>query len=808
MKRVVIYIFILCCVFANITPLFAKTYYVKSDSDSTKILYFESDSESVDWAGNFISTDHNLNKFVSEKVKNDNDKVYVLSGEYKLTSAITDNGKKIKFYGGFSGNETTIDSRDIFNNPTKIIQTNNSENVVWLKGDSLIDGFIITHADSKNGNGINIKANTSPTIQNCVVINNSTASYGSGININSGTNVIISNCVIENNSTSANGGGIYTNTNSNLTISNSTVINNNGGGIFINGSATITNSTISNNNSKQGVYCEGNADITLNNCTLVNNSSGEIYSNNGTITLNNSIIFNSDINNFISGVNISYDKCAFPENSINDSALIFISSDWEPVSADSIFNGVQHKIFPINIEGNYEFLKALKNAGKVLESSDQIGVKRWGNTTIGAIEANAELISLSLDIFASSDDIAAGKVLFSKDVTGKFEDDTERILTSGDFLISWDMTPNDIEGIKFQNEVLTVSDEVEAGYYEVKISAVVFSNDVESPKAEKIIKITIEEKFLPSLPGLPDSPDIPDSPDVPEIPAHVESSDPEKLSSPDENININITDVVNGEITEIKEPDTIPNYPEKIEISSDTAMKENFENPAPTIKTLDLSKVDFNGIADLTNLSDSIEIVEISNNPTVKIILLRNSSIKILSVQNCCNLESLDIENNSSLETLNFSNCKVNENSFLILNCENLKSLIFSRNEFLRFDYDEKILPNLSELVCSPQIKILKSPISLNSPNITNLNVNDSIITYDYITGFNDVKMNVIIILDVDSEYDFDKNNSAGCSVINVGKLAIIMTLNLIFMFLRKKENFYGRCSSFSNGVSRKNRQG
>ncbi|MBQ3645171.1 MAG: hypothetical protein IJM82_03015, partial [Synergistaceae bacterium] len=89
MKRVVIYIFILCCVFANITPLFAKTYYVKSDSDSTKILYFESDSESVDWAGNFISTDHNLNKFVSEKVKNDNDKVYVLSGEYKLTSAIT-----------------------------------------------------------------------------------------------------------------------------------------------------------------------------------------------------------------------------------------------------------------------------------------------------------------------------------------------------------------------------------------------------------------------------------------------------------------------------------------------------------------------------------------------------------------------------------------------------------------------------------------------------------------------------------------------------------------------------------------------
>ncbi|MBR0252696.1 MAG: right-handed parallel beta-helix repeat-containing protein, partial [Synergistaceae bacterium] len=319
MKRVVIYIFILCCVFANITPLFAKTYYVKSDSDSTKILYFESDSESVDWAGNFISTDHNLNKFVSEKVKNDNDKVYVLSGEYKLTSAITDNGKKIKFYGGFSGNETTIESRDIFNNPTKIIQTNNSENVVWLKGDSLIDGFVITHADSKNGNGINIKANTSPTIQNCVVINNSTASYGSGININSGTNVIISNCVIENNSTSANGGGIYTNTNSNLTISNSTVINNNGGGIFINGSATITNSTISNNISKQGVYCESNADITLNNCTLVNNSSGEIYSNNGAITLNNSIIFNSDINNFISGVNISYDKCAFPENSINDS---------------------------------------------------------------------------------------------------------------------------------------------------------------------------------------------------------------------------------------------------------------------------------------------------------------------------------------------------------------------------------------------------------------------------------------------------------------------------------------------------------
>ncbi|MBQ7067591.1 MAG: right-handed parallel beta-helix repeat-containing protein, partial [Synergistaceae bacterium] len=770
------------------------------------------DSESVDWAGNFISTDHNLNKFVSEKVKNDNDKVYVLSGEYKLTSAITDNSKKIKFYGGFSGSETSIESRDIFNNPTKIIQTgkNNNISVFHLSGSSLVDGFIITRENkSYSGNGINIHRNVSSLlIQNCVITGNSASVEGGGLCVGSKSTAEIKNCRIENNFAVSNGAGIYTYANSNLTISNSTVINNNGGGIFINGSATITNSTISNNNSKQGVYCEGNADITLNNCTLVNNSSGEIYSNNGTITLNNSIIFNSDINNFISGVNISYDKCAFPENSINDSALIFISSDWEPVSADSIFNGVQHKIFPINIEGNYKFLKALKNAGKVLESSDQIGVKRWGNTTIGAIEANAELISLSLDIFASSDDIAAGKVLFSKDVTGKFEDDTERILTSGDFLISWDMTPNNIEGIKFENEVLTVSDEVEPGYYEVKISAVVFSNDVESPKAEKIIKITIEEKFLPSLPGLPDSPDIPDSPDVPEIPAHVESSDPEKLSSPDENININITDVVNDEITEIKEPDTIPNYPEKIEISSDTAMKENFENPAPVIKTLDLSKVDFNGIADLTNIPASIEIVEISNNPTVKIILLRNSSIKILSVQNCCNLESLDIENNSSLETLNFSNCKVNENSFLILNCENLKSLIFSRNEFLRFDYDEKILPNLSELVCSPQIKILKSPISLNSPNITNLNVNDSIITYDYITGFNDVKMNVIIILDVDSEYDSDKNNSSGCSVINVGKLAIIMTLNLIFMFLRKKENFYGRCSSFSNGVSRKNRQG
>ena len=98
--------------------------------------YDSSNWAKADTAGIFTN-------FMNSTVQN-NDTVYIASGHYKITSSIN-LIKSIKLYGGFSGNEKSIDDRDFTKNETIIdAQKETGRRVFEIYTNSVIDGFTIT----------------------------------------------------------------------------------------------------------------------------------------------------------------------------------------------------------------------------------------------------------------------------------------------------------------------------------------------------------------------------------------------------------------------------------------------------------------------------------------------------------------------------------------------------------------------------------------------------------------------------------------------------------------------------------------
>jgi hypothetical protein len=113
-------------------------------------------------------------------------------------------------------------------------------------------------------------ANSSPTIDNCIIRSN----VGYAVYcLNS--NVIIKNCTISENKWSLHSAGVYC-TNSNLKISNCTVRGNKGRGIScFSSSVMVSKCTISDNNEEAGgdgggIFC-GNSHATISYCTIRGN---------------------------------------------------------------------------------------------------------------------------------------------------------------------------------------------------------------------------------------------------------------------------------------------------------------------------------------------------------------------------------------------------------------------------------------------------------------------------------------------------------------------------------------------------------
>lgn len=188
--------------------------------------------------------------------------------------------KNISIYGGFFGNETDIDQRDIETYTTILSgeigtpsTTDNCKNVVTAYSSSIIlDGLTLSHASS-NASGAALRTSTLIShIENCRFTEN----YSSAIRSYVNSEFTISNSKIIENSSIGLGGGI---------LSASSIYN-------------IKNSEISYNAGGQGgAIWAYESNINLTNCLLTNN----ITTDNGAAIYNN----NS---------NIIIDLCTFAEN--------------------------------------------------------------------------------------------------------------------------------------------------------------------------------------------------------------------------------------------------------------------------------------------------------------------------------------------------------------------------------------------------------------------------------------------------------------------------------------------------------------
>lgn len=161
------------------------------------------------------------------------DEVWVAAGQYKPTtgtsrtiSFVLRNG--VNLFGGFSGEESALEQRDIAANTTILsgnigepgTATDNTHSVVTannINTNIIIDGFRIMSGYSGSGSGrygaglyLRNALNGNVLVRNCTVVNNYNGSYGGGLAL-SAANVTLENCDFINNSagTGGDGGAIY-----------------------------------------------------------------------------------------------------------------------------------------------------------------------------------------------------------------------------------------------------------------------------------------------------------------------------------------------------------------------------------------------------------------------------------------------------------------------------------------------------------------------------------------------------------------------------------------------------------------------
>ena len=228
------------------------------------------------------------------------DQIWVAEGTYVPTttvdreiSFVINNG--VKVYGGFLGNETTLDQRDIENNETILsgnigadTQADNSYHVVNINGSpssTLIDGFTITEGQADGDNGFARQDhggaflaidNASATLSNLRIEDNFAADDGGAIYIERGSDLAVDSVVFTNNSSSVDGGAIYIGGGSSLEVFNSLFLENqavSGGAIFTNNLTTlnVVGNTFYDNDA--GANSDDIADGTFNasNRTISNN---------------------------------------------------------------------------------------------------------------------------------------------------------------------------------------------------------------------------------------------------------------------------------------------------------------------------------------------------------------------------------------------------------------------------------------------------------------------------------------------------------------------------------------------------------
>jgi dockerin type I repeat protein len=234
-------------------------------------LYVNKSGDNTDgssWANAFNSINDAIN-YAGDRVS----EIWVAEGIYVEGETVVSPARS-SLYGGFTGNETLLEERDVLNNETVI---DGDESYRCISNFGTLDAFSITKGNAVDGAGIynylsqvkncriysnlgtgiynnfgtvsdcSISSNTSRGMYNiegiisgCILNFNS----GGGINDNHGT---ISNCILYANSAAGNGGGIYSRNYGK--IKNCTVYGNYasyGGGIYLNES-DVTSCILWNN---------------------------------------------------------------------------------------------------------------------------------------------------------------------------------------------------------------------------------------------------------------------------------------------------------------------------------------------------------------------------------------------------------------------------------------------------------------------------------------------------------------------------------------------------------------------------------
>ena len=250
----------------------------------------------------------------------------------------------------------------------------------------------------------------------------------------------------------------------------------------------------------------------------------------------------------------------------------------------------------------------------------------------------------------------------------------------------------------------------------------------------------------------------------------------------------------------------------------------------------------------------SIKKVEVSNNDSLKSINLSNSKIEEVNASECSSLKTVEVENNealvvlnvsySSITTLNAKNCVNLENlscerceitELNLEGCEKLSNLDCSYNSLTRLDVSA--FTNLGNLVCKGQtvrgvkrvqnfnlidflfrkiseiflsdysaeeLKELEyvqklqafdeagKEVQVSSDGQGNLTFNKApaTITYDYVTGFNDIVMDVTVETSEETQEDDNNSISGSGSGCYLFKNFLIFSLLGFSMLIFKIKRF------------------
>jgi parallel beta-helix repeat protein len=298
------------------------------------------------------------------------DEIWVAEGVYKptLTRFLLVDG--VEMYGGFAGDETSLEERDYEQNKTylsgdlgggnqssRIVLTNNGVGAA-----TILDGFEITGGYR----GI-YSYQSEEIISNCVISGNS----GDGIYCD-GSGPAIDSCIIEDNGQD----GINPDQSSSVAITSCIIRNNGADGIYyLNaGSSIVANNWIHHNGSNGIKFADSGAASVRNN-TIVYNSQKGVYRNQGTAPeISNCILWGNDgdLNNCTATYSCIEDNPGGEGNIATDPNFLYsVSVVYDPNHCDFHLSPVSPCIDMGDPNGDYSGELDIDGEERVIDIADK-----------------------------------------------------------------------------------------------------------------------------------------------------------------------------------------------------------------------------------------------------------------------------------------------------------------------------------------------------------------------------------------------------------------------------------------------------